>query len=56
MKRDQRAGVTAQKGLGELSLFPLLLGDSGKGALPPGTTSSHIPIPSCAAVVPKLGT
>lgn len=56
MKRGQRAGVTAQKSLGELGLLLLLLGDSGKDALPPSeTNTSHIPTPSWAAVMPKLG-
>lgn len=55
MKRGQSTGVTAQKSLGELGLLLLLLGDSGKGALAPETNTSHIPISTCAAVVPKLG-
>jgi len=54
-KRGQRAGVTAQESLGELGLLLLLLGDSGKGALPLETNTSHVPIPTHAGLVHKLG-
>lgn len=53
--KGARAGVKAQKSLGELGLLLLLLGGSGKGALPLETTTSHTSVPAHAAVVPKLG-